>query len=148
MRSDGKLSVAEYLYYRLWERSLTLEDKRAFVGKKAQHLMHLACNDRHWYQTAADKILLQTIMNGAGLPVPETIAVTQPLRWLPHAQALSDPKKLAVWLRNSALYPLFAKAAAGNTASMSPPSNASTPQATCSFSSAVRPLASRQRSSR
>ena len=66
MRGAGKLSVQEYFYYRLWEQSLSLEDKRAFVGKKAQHLMHLACNDRHWYQTAADKILFQTIMTGAG----------------------------------------------------------------------------------
>jgi hypothetical protein len=50
MRGTGKLTVPEYLYYRLWDRSLSLEDKRAFVGKKAQHLMHLACNDRHWYR--------------------------------------------------------------------------------------------------
>ena len=113
MRGAGKLSVPEYLYYRLWERSLSLEDKRAFVGKKAQHLMHLACNDRHWYQTAADKILFQTIMTGAGLPVPETLAVTQPMRWLPNALALSGAEELAGWLRNPAIYPLFAKPAAG-----------------------------------
>ena len=113
MRSAGKLSAPEYLYYRLWERSLSLEDKRAFVGKKAQHLMHLACNDRHWCQTAADKILFQTIMTGAGLPVPETLAVTQPMRWLPNALALSGAEELAGWLRNPAIYPLFAKPAAG-----------------------------------
>ena len=113
MRGAGKLSAPEYLYYRLWERSLSLEDKRAFVGKKAQHLMHLACNDRHWYQTAADKILFQTIMTGAGLPVPETLAVTQPMRWLPNALALSGAEELVGWLRNPAIYPLFAKPAAG-----------------------------------
>jgi hypothetical protein len=113
MRGAGKLSPPEYLYYRLWDQSLTLAERQAFVGKKAQHLMHLACNDRHWYQTAADKILFQTIMTGAGLPVPETLAVTQPLRWLPQAQTLSDPEQLATWLRNPAIYPLFAKPAAG-----------------------------------
>jgi hypothetical protein len=113
MRGAGKLSPPEYMYYRLWDQSLTLAERRAFVGKKAQHLMHLACNDRHWYQTAADKILFQTIMTGAGLPVPETLAVTQPLRWLPQAQTLSDPEQLATWLRNPAIYPLFAKPAAG-----------------------------------
>ncbi|MDE1905155.1 MAG: hypothetical protein KGH75_01710 [Rhodospirillales bacterium] len=113
MRGAGKLSIPEYLYYRLWDRTLTLDDKRAFVGKKAQHLMHLACNDRHWYQTAADKILFQTIMRGAGLPVPETLAVTQPLRWLPHAKTLAVSERLAEWLRDPALYPLFAKPAAG-----------------------------------
>ena len=93
MRGAGKLSAPEYFYYRLWEQSLSLENKGAFVGKKAQHLMHLACNDRHWYQVAADKILFQTIMTGAGLPVPETLAVTQPMRWL--------PRPGAVWCRRT-----------------------------------------------
>ena len=113
MRGAGKLSVPEYLYYRLWDRTLSLKDKRAFVGKKAQHLMHLACNDRHWYQTAADKILFQTIMTGAGLPVPETLAVTQPMRWLPNALALPGAEELVGWLKNPTIYPLFAKPAAG-----------------------------------
>jgi Sugar-transfer associated ATP-grasp len=113
MRGPGRLSVPEYLYYRLWDRTLTLDEKRAFVGKRAQHLMHLACNDRHWYQTAADKILFQTIMTGAGLPVPETLAVTQPIRWLPQAQTLSGAEELAGWLRDPRIYPLFAKPAAG-----------------------------------
>ncbi len=113
MRGAGRLNASEYFYYRLWENGLTLEEKREFVGKKAQHLMHVACNDKHWYQTAADKILFQTIMTGAGLPVPETLAVTQPLRWLPNAAALPEPKLLAAWLRNPALYPMFAKPAAG-----------------------------------
>ena len=113
MRGPGALSAPEYFYFRLWEEGLTLEQKRTFVGKKAQHRMHLACNDQHWYQTAADKILFQTIMTGAGLPVPETLAVTQPSRWVSRAASLSDPNALAEWLRNPALYPLFAKPAAG-----------------------------------
>jgi hypothetical protein len=113
MRGPGKLSGSEYLYYRLWETDLELAQKRAFVGKKAQDLMHTACNDRHWYQTAADKILFQAIMMGMGLPVPETLAVTQPLRWLPGAVTLSDAKRLGDWLRDPAHYPLFAKPAGG-----------------------------------
>jgi hypothetical protein len=113
MRGAGKLNASEYFYYRLWEENLDLSQKRAFVGKKAQHLMHVACNDRHWYQTSADKILYQTIMTGAGLPVPETLAVTQPLRWLSKAETLSEPKRLGKWLCNPANYPLFAKPATG-----------------------------------
>lgn len=113
MRGPGLLSAQEYFYFRLWDPGLSADQKRAFVGKRAQHRMHLACNDRNWYQTAADKILFQTIMTGAGLPVPDTLAVTQPLRWLPQAAALPNPSLLAEWLRNPALYPLFAKPAAG-----------------------------------
>ena len=69
-RAGGRLAPSEYFYNRLWDPHLSLEEKRGFVGKQAQHRMHVACNDRHWYQTAADKVLFQTIMAGAALPVP------------------------------------------------------------------------------
>jgi len=113
MRGPGKLSGSEYFYYRLWDGDIGLEQKRAFVGRKAQNLMHIACNDSHWYQTAADKILFQTISKGAGLPVPETLAITQHQRWLAQAETVSEPKQLASWLRRKAIFPLFAKPAGG-----------------------------------
>lgn len=112
-RGVGKLDAREYFYYRLWDPRLTLEQKRAFVGKLAQHRMHVACNDRHWYQTAADKILFHTIMEGARLPVPPVLAITQPSRTLRGAQSLSRPEEIARFLRNPDKYPLFAKEAAG-----------------------------------
>jgi hypothetical protein len=34
MRGAGKLSGPEYFYYRLWERSLSLEDKRTFMARR------------------------------------------------------------------------------------------------------------------
>ncbi len=109
----GQLAPAEYLYYRLWEPCLSIEQKRAFVGKHAQHRMHVACNDRHWYQAAADKILFHTIMAGAALPVPAVLAITQPGRTLRGAQSLDQPEQIAKFLRNRTVYPLFAKEAAG-----------------------------------
>ena len=124
MRGAVRLSAPEYLSYRLWEQSLSLEDKRAFVGKKAQHLMHLACNDRHWYQTAADKILFQTIMTGAGLPVPENLAVTQPMRWLPQALALPGAEKFIGWLETPRFTRSLQSLRPVNTASMSTRSTA------------------------
>ena len=109
----GKLAPAEYLYYRLWDPRLSMEQKRAFVGKQAQHRMHVACNDRHWYQVAADKILFHTIMAGAALPAPAVLAITQPGRTLRGAQTLDRPEEITAFLRNPAVYPLFAKEAAG-----------------------------------
>ena len=76
-RGTGKITPSEYFYHQLWNSSLTFDQKRTFVGKQAQHRMHVVCNDRHWYQTAADKILFHTIMAGANLPVPAVIAITQ-----------------------------------------------------------------------
>ena len=111
--ATGRLAPSEYFYYRLWDPRLTFDQKRAFVGKRAQHRMHVACNDRHWYQTAADKILFHTIMAGAGLPVPRVVAVTQPGRTLRGAASLEGPEAVVAFIRNPALYPLFAKPAAG-----------------------------------
>lgn len=109
----GKLAPTEYFYYRLWEAQFSLDEKRAFVGKQAQHDMHVACNDSHWYQTVADKILFHTIMTGARLSVPPVLAITQPGRSLVGARSLASPEETAKFLRNPAIYPLFAKEAAG-----------------------------------
>ena len=112
-RAAGKLAPSEYFYYRLWDPHLSLGEKRCFVGKQAQHWMHVACNDRHWYQTAADKILFHTIMAGARLPVPDVLAVTQEGRTLRGAAGLDRPDEIIAFLRDPAVYPLFAKPAAG-----------------------------------
>ena len=112
-RAAGRLAPSEYFYYRLWDPHLSLDEKRSFVGKQAQHRMHVACNDRHWYQTAADKILFQTIMAGAALPVPRVTAITQAGRRLRGALTLDKPDAIAAFLRDPANFPLFAKPAAG-----------------------------------
>src|ERR1700722_5691464 len=56
----GKLSFQEFFYYRLWDEPMLLADKKAFVGKMAQHPMHVATGSREWFATSADKILFET----------------------------------------------------------------------------------------
>jgi hypothetical protein len=112
-RGPGKLSPQEYFYYRLWDPAIPLAEKRRFVGKKAQHDMHLACNSQYWYAAAADKILFHTIMTGAALPIPDLIAITAPGRHIPGIPNLADPVALAALLRTPELYPLFMKEAGG-----------------------------------
>jgi hypothetical protein len=104
-RGPGKLSPQEYFYYRLWDPAAPLDEKRRFVGKKAQHEMHLACNSQYWYGTAADKILFHTIMTGASLPVPDLTAITAENRSVPGIQNLTDPASLAALLRRPDDYP-------------------------------------------
>jgi hypothetical protein len=108
-RGPGRLAPAEFFYFRLWEPSLTREAKRQFVGKQAQHPMHIACNNTGWYATAADKLLFQTLMAGAGFPGPELLAVTAAGRRVPGGRVLRDPAEIAGFLRDPANYPLFAK---------------------------------------
>lgn len=108
-RGPGKLTPNEYFYYRLWDKRYTPEQKRAYVGKQAQHPMHMACNDTAWLATAADKLVFQTIMEGVHLPVPELLAVTDPSRLPPSGLILLDEAAIAAFLRDARNYPLFAK---------------------------------------
>ena len=105
----GKLTPNEYFYYRLWEDRLTARDKASFIGKQAQHPMHMACNDTGWYAAAADKLLFQTIMTGAGLPLPTLLATTGKARSSAEAIALVETAETEAFLRDETNYPLFIK---------------------------------------
>jgi hypothetical protein len=108
-RAPGRLSMAEYFYYRLWDSSLSLDEKRQFVGKDAQGAMHFACNDHDWYGATQDKLLFHLIATAAGLPVPELLAVVHPTRATPGFPAVQSGATLASLLRDHGLYPFFAK---------------------------------------
>ena len=108
-RGPGKLTAPEYFYYRLWEQDVPLAEKARFVGKHAQHAMHAACNDYAWHGVTQDKLLFQATMRGAGLPVPEVVAVVHPSRRLPGARALATREQVEAFLRDGASYPFFAK---------------------------------------
>ena len=112
-RGPGKLTPQEYFYYRLWDAPQEGAYKQRFVGKIAQHPMHVAAGTREWFAASADKILFQSIMDGAGLRTPEMIAATQAGRFLPDAPIITDPAALADRLRDPSIYPLFAKQVAG-----------------------------------
>jgi hypothetical protein len=108
-RGPGKLTPAEYFYYRLWEPGLSRDEKRRFVGKQAQHPMHVACNSALWYASAADKLVFHTLLAGAGLPRPDLLAITHPGRLTPSGRVLTGADDIARFLREPANYPLFGK---------------------------------------
>ena len=126
-RRPGKLTPQEYFYYRLWDGQKKGADKRRFVGKIAQHRMHVAAGAREWFAASADKILFHSILDGVALPTPDLIAITQAGRVLPNAPTIADAGAPATTLRDQSLYPLFAKQVAGNTASRSSAPTPSTP---------------------
>ena len=74
---------------------MPLADKKAFVGKMAQHPMHVAAGSREWFATSADKILFHSIMTSARLRIPETLAITQVRRHLPDVPTIADADGLA-----------------------------------------------------
>ena len=112
-RGPGKLTPQEYFYYRLWDAPREGANKQRFVGKIAQHPMHVAAGAREWFAASADKILFQSIMDGVGLQTPKLTAITQAGRYLPTAPTITYPSALADKLRDPSIYPLFAKQVAG-----------------------------------
>ena len=108
-RGAGRLTPNEYFYYHLWDDQLQPAERACFVSKQAQHPMHMACNNTGWYAVAADKLLFQTVMSGAGLPVPTLLAVTDPARSSAGALTLQDAAQVKAFLRERSRYPLFIK---------------------------------------
>ena len=108
-RSPGKLTPNEYFYFRLWEPGMASEVKRRFIGKNAQHPMHMACNHTGWYAAAADKLLFQTLMAGSCHPMPELLAVAHPDRRLNGHRSLRNKGEIVAFLREPEHYPFFAK---------------------------------------
>ena len=109
-KGPGKLTPQEYFYYRLWDGHRERADKRRFVGKIAQHPMHVAAGAREWFAASADKILFHSVMNGVALPTPELIVITQDGRFLPNAPTIADPAELAAKLRRSVPLPALRQA--------------------------------------
>lgn len=108
-RPPNRLMLHEYFYYRLYDPALPREEIRRFVGKRAQQEFHTACNDGRWFAVAHDKALFYAAASGAGLPVPRTAAVYAPGNRSFGRRTLRTPEELAAFLRQPALYPLFAK---------------------------------------
>lgn len=92
---------------------MALGPAKAFVGKIAQHPMHVAAGGREWLVASADKILFHSIMTAARFCVPEILATTQVGRHLADIPTISNADSLARFLRDPSLYPLFAKEVAG-----------------------------------
>jgi hypothetical protein len=111
-RSAGKLTVGEYLYYRLYD--VPPDGPCRHVGKRMQNKMHLACNDPNWHALCHDKAIFYTALYGAGLPIPETVALFDKRgRRGCFGTVLRSVAELRAFLMDAANYPMFAKPADG-----------------------------------
>lgn len=108
-RGPGRLTLAEYCYYRLWDSDLPLAEKLRFVGKRVQPGLHVACNDPAWLAATEDKILFHLMMKGAGLPVPDLLAIIDHDRTVPGTEWLGLPDVVREALLDPAYYPFFIK---------------------------------------
>ncbi len=109
LNGPGKLSAAEYFYYKLYGSDYDDDARLRFVGKTAQARMHMACCDSRWFAVATDKLLFLSMMRGAGIPVPETLAVFDATGRRAHPHLISSVDGMTAFLNRAESYPLFAK---------------------------------------
>jgi len=107
----GGLSRAEYVKFATGD--LSAGDLRLFAGAKLQHKMHAACNDPGWFAVTKHKLLFETLMKGAGLPVPATIAAYDRKGRGSGTRMLASRQELESFLLEKANYPLFCKPTTG-----------------------------------
>lgn len=107
----GKLSIDEYFAYGLYDdKALAGADKSHFAGLRAMRDVWLAMNwDEAWDGVFTDKLALEVLFRGYGLPTTQTIAVYTEQRTLPAFRIMSDVPSLAQFLRDPSVYPLFGK---------------------------------------
>lgn len=113
-RSNGKVSMADYFYYRLWDDAYSSEaSKLAFIGRQVEPVLHSITADLEWIGVFHDKFLNYQILQQAGFPVPETIALYRhggPLRKI---RSLTGTEALADFLREQSCAPWFGKPVTG-----------------------------------
>ncbi len=113
-RSPGKLSIDDYCYYRLWDENLAPgEAKLDFVGRGLEQTLHMITADPIWIGVFHDKLLNYHVLQEAGFPVPETIALYRHNAALPRLRCLPDPQALAQFLGEPGATPWFGKPVTG-----------------------------------
>jgi hypothetical protein len=93
----------------LYRPGMEAQDFSRFVGKGRQKNFHNACNDRQWFALADDKAVFYTLLRGAGLPVPETLAYVGARKRTGTGEWLSNQAALETFLASGRHWPLFAK---------------------------------------
>ncbi|HZB89908.1 MAG TPA: sugar-transfer associated ATP-grasp domain-containing protein [Stellaceae bacterium] len=109
VRGPGKLTIDEALYFGLLGAGIDREGALRFVGKHRQTTFHNCCNDARWFAVVDDKALFYTTVKGAGLPVPNTRAVSGERPRGGYPCRLSGKAETAAFLQQTRDWPLFLK---------------------------------------
>lgn len=112
-RGLGRIGPGDYYTYRLYDPEISDEEKRRFVGWKAEAWVD-RLNDPRWHCLGLDKVLMYALFRDSGITIPETKAIYLPgrKRTLHGAMSLTSEHELHAWLRESPNYPFFSKPSA------------------------------------
>lgn len=111
-RLGGKCGVSDYYWYRLYDDTyLQGRGREDFLGWRLQGNFSLALNPRSAVLPAWDKTVFMLMASSAGLPVApiracfhRSVHISEVL-----GEHLKSQEDVGVFLRNSAVYPLFGK---------------------------------------
>jgi hypothetical protein len=105
----GRLGLSEYFDYRLFEPNLSWPEKRRFVGWRGEPYLD-RCNSESSHVYADDKLRLASILSDANLHHPPLVATYRNKTPVGTKVAqLKESSEFVEWLRNAAVFPLFAK---------------------------------------
>ncbi len=108
-KGPGLLSFDEAAYYGLIDRSIDRNELVRYCGRRGQKLFHTHCNNRNWLAASHDKALYYTVMRGANLPVPETLAISGAKYRHGFPRHLKDAEAVKAFLLSNETWPLFMK---------------------------------------
>lgn len=113
-RCIGRLAPREYYQFGLYDdaRFSTVE-KRRFIGAETANWMLHLLNGRDWWAVRRDKLVLQSLLRGHGLPVAEVRATYHRYRHVAGAESLRTETELEAFLRSPRSYPCFGKPVVG-----------------------------------
>ncbi len=91
-------------------RFFAFRGRQRFTVLQLKKWLNEFLNDQHWHALANDKLAFDFMLRGLGLPVPALYAVYHAVgRHCGSVPCLSDPERLAEFLRNEMTYPFFCK---------------------------------------
>lgn len=108
--SIGRLGISEYFDFRLYEKDLSLEEKKAFCGYRGQAILEEILIDDRSAILSLDKVTMYLLLMGHGFPIPSLRATygtgrCGPFRCLDSVEALvaylEEPNALPVYLKPS-----------------------------------------------
>lgn len=112
-RDRGLVGAAEYFDNRLYETDLSYEQKRAFCGYRAQHLLEDVLVDNYSAILSLDKLTFYQLMQGYGFPTPRVQACYAEKWRAWSGRTLLGPAALRQYLYEEAAYPFYLKPSYG-----------------------------------
>ena len=74
-RGPGKMTLPEYVQYGIYDPALSNEERLRFITNTIHWPITHQCCDMTWQATTEDSWLCARVLEGSGIPMPQTLAV-------------------------------------------------------------------------